>query len=229
MNNGENKETNLQEEFEKINAKLKEKENITLPEGLSPENMAQKLECIAQTGVPKVSKKRSRRKIRRYIISSVATAAAFAIIVTSAFVIKPWEKDEPLQPVAPEASAEDYTEIENMFSDYSVKYQQYLAAQRKDDVIDFFTGGFFGYKAESEIILEDAMDMGGAVNGSAAPGASANTVVRSTTTTNKEYGKTNEQVAGVSEADIIKNDGKYLYVVSPPMLIGEIFGTVLMM
>ena len=215
MNNGENRENLIQEEFEKINEKLKEKENITLPEGLKPENMAQKLEGVAQTGVPKVSKKRSRRKIRRYIISSVATAAAFAIIVTSAFVIKPWEKDEPLQPVAPEASAEDYTEIENMFSDYSVKYQQYLAAQRRDDVIDFFTGGFFGYKAESEIILEDAMDMDGAVNGSAAPGASANTVVQSTTTTNKEYGKTNEQVAGVSEADIIKNDGKYLYVVEP--------------
>ena len=215
MNNDENRKNLIQEEFEKINEKLKEKENITLPEGLKPENMAQKLEGVAQTGVPKVSKKRSRRKIRRYIISSVATAAAFAIIVTSAFVIKPWEKDEPLQPVAPEATVEDYTEIENMFSDYSVKYQQYLAAQRRDDVIDFFTGGFFGYKAESEIILEDAMDMDGAVNGSAAPGASANTVVQSTTTTNKEYGKTNEQVAGVSEADIIKNDGKYLYVVEP--------------
>ncbi len=215
MNNSENKEKNLQEELEKINAKLKENENITLPESLSPENMAQKLECIAQTGVPKVTKKRSRRKIKKYIISSVATAAAFAIVVTAAFVIKPWEKDEPLQPMAPEASVEDYTEIENMFSDYSAKYQEYLAEQRKDDVIDFFAGGFFGYKADSEIILEDAMDMDGAVNGSAVPGAGTNTVVQSTTTTNKEFGKTNEQVAGVSEADIIKNDGKYLYVVEP--------------
>ncbi len=215
MNNGENKENLLKEEFEKINEKLKEKENITLPESLSPESMAEKLEGMAQTGVPKVAKKRNKRKIKKYIISSVAAAAAFLIAVTSVMIVKPWEKEpvKPVVPATPEATVEDYTEIEAVFSDYSVKYQKYIAEQRKDDVIDFFTGGFFGYKADSEIILEDAMD--GAVNGSAAPGASANTVVQSTTTTNKEYGKTNEQVAGVSEADIIKNDGKYLYVVEP--------------
>lgn len=216
MNNGENKENLLKEEFEKINEKLKEKENITLPESLSPESMAEKLEGMAQTGVPKVTKKRNKRKIKKYIISSVAAAAAFLIAVTSVMIVKPWEKEpvKPVVPTTPEATVEDYTEIETIFSDYSVKYQEYIAEQRKDDVIDFFTGGFFGYKAESEIIIEDGF-VNGAASDTAAPMAGSNSVVTQTTTTNKEYGKTNEQVAGVSEADIIKNDGKYLYVVEP--------------
>ncbi len=217
MNNGEFNEKVLNEEFEKINQKLKENENITLPESLSPESMAQKLEGVAQTGVPKITKKRSKRKIKKYIISSVATAAAFIIAVTSVMVIKPWENKEPVKPVVPvtpEASVEDYTEIENMFSDYSDKYRKYLAKQGVDDIVHFFSGGYFEYKGSDAIVMEEAL-MGSAANDTAAPMAGTNSVVTQTTTTNKEFGKTNEQVQGVSEADIIKNDGKYLYVVEP--------------
>ena len=220
MNNSEFNEKELNEEFGKINEKLKENENITLPDTLSPENIARQLEGVPQTGVPKEVKRTSKRKIKKYIISSVAAAAAFVIAVTSVMIIKPWEK-EPVKPVAPAnptVNAEDYTEIENMFSDYSDKYQKYLVKQNVDDAIDFFVGGYFEYKGSDAIVLEDAL-VGGAVNGAAtdtaAPEAGANSEVVQNTTTNKEFGKTNEQVEGVSEADIIKNDGKYLYVVEP--------------
>ena len=220
MNNSEFNEKELNEEFGKINEKLKENENITLPDTLSPENIARQLEGVPQTGVPKEVKRTSKRKIKKYIISSVAAAAAFVIAVTSVMIIKPWGKEpvKPVTPANPTVNAEDYTEIENMFSDYSDKYQKYLAKQNFDDVIDFFAGGYFEYKGSDAIVMEDAL-VGDAVNGAAtdtaAPEAGANSGVVQTTTTNKEFGKTNEQVEGVSEADIIKNDGKYLYVVEP--------------
>ncbi len=221
MNNSEFNEKELNEEFGKINEKLKENENITLPDTLSPENIARQLEGVPQTGVPKEVKRTSKRKIKKYIISSVATVAAFVIAVTSVMIIKPWEKDpvKPVAPANPTVNAEDYTEIENMFSDYSDKYQKYLAKQNFDDVIDFFAGGYFEYKGSDAIVMEEALsyysDSGVNVNGSAAPEAGSGSVVNQTTTANKEFGKTNEQVEGVSEADIIKNDGKYLYVVEP--------------
>ncbi len=209
MNNGEFNDKLLNEELEKINSRLKENENITLPEGLSPDAIAEKLEGMAQTGVPKTVKKTSKRKIKRYIISSVATAAAFVIAVTSVMIVKPWEK-EPVEPVIPEVQAEDYTQIEAMFSDYSDKYQKYRMQQN----FNLF-GDIFGTKEEEFLIMEDAV-VGGAATDTAAPGAGVDTESSVTqNTTNKGYGETNEQVEGVSEADIIKNDGKYLYVVEP--------------
>ena len=210
----------LQEECKIINENLKKAEKIDLPESLNPQNIADKLDFIKQDKPqePKViSSNGKKRRIKRYIISSVATAAAFIIAVTSVMVIKPWEKEpvKPVVPTNPQVTVEDYTEIENMFSDYSDKYQKYLMKQGVDDAFDFFAGGIFGYKAESEIITDDALVMNGAATDTAAPEAGANSGVVQNTTTNKEFGKTNEQVEGVNEADIIKNDGKYLYVVEP--------------
>ena len=209
MNNGEFNDKLLNEELEKINSRLKENENITLPEGLSPDAIAEKIEGMAQTGVPKAVKKTSKRKIKRYVISSVATAAAFVIAVTSVMVVRPWEK-EPAKPVVPETQVEDYAQIEAMFSDYSDKYQEYRMKQK----FNLF-GEIFGTKEESFLVDEDFV-VDGAATDMAAPGAGVD--AESSTiqnTTNKGYGETNEQVAGVSEADIIKNDGRYLYVVEP--------------
>lgn len=210
----------LQEECKIINENLKGIEKIDLPESLNPQNIADKLDFIKQDKPqePEVNlNKGKKRRIKRYIISSVATAAAFIIAVTSVMVIKPWEKDpvKPVVPTNPQVTVEDYTEIENMFSDYSDKYQKCLMKQGIDDVFHFFSGGYFEYKGSDAIILEDALVMNGAASDTAAPQAGANSGVVQNTTANKDFGKTNEQVEGVSEADIIKNDGKYLYVVEP--------------
>ncbi len=210
----------LQEECKIINENLKGIEKIDLPESLNPQNIADKLDFIKQDKPqePEVnSNKGKKRRIKRYIISSVATAAAFIIAVTSVMVIKPWEKEpvKPVVPTNPQVTVEDYAEIENMFSDYSDKYQKYLAKQGVDDIFHFFSGGYFEYKGSDAIVMEDALVMNGAATDTAAPEAGANSGVVQNTTANKDFGKTNEQVEGVSEADIIKNDGKYLYVVEP--------------
>ena len=90
MNNGNLNEILTQEELTELNEKLKAYENITLPESLSPENMAEKLENIEQfvpNGEQKATKKRNKKKI---IFRSLATAAAFVIAFTSVMIIKPW-------------------------------------------------------------------------------------------------------------------------------------------
>ena len=109
-----------------------------------------------------------------------------------------------------------------MFAEYADKYQKYNESYRENTTLKGF-GGIFGNKSDSAI-LEDAVDMNTNFAPQAEAGASntgtTNVVVQNTTSDNAssdklQHGETNEQVQGVSEADIIKNDGKYLYIVNP--------------
>ena len=229
MNNDNLNEILTQEELTELNEKLKANENITLPEGLNPEIMAGKLQNIEQF-VPncekKVPKKRNKKKI---IFRSLATAAAFVIAFTSVMIIKPWENEPPVKHggvTAKPVEVQDYAEIETMFAQYSENYKEYYESTKYSDVLDNFN--LFGSKADSAIV-EDLREEVIAQNSASAPsmngsstvvGASSSDTNSPTTpvvqaTQKNEHGETNEQVKGVSEADIIKNDGKYLYIVNP--------------
>lgn len=224
MNNENNNEVLSCEELENINEKLKRNENMTLPEGLEPENMASKLENVKQF-IPESEtdnegkKKHVRKKI---FLRTLAAAAAFIIAVTSVMLIKPWEK-EPVKPVLGntgdatiQTNADDYAEIEAMFAQYSENYKSY---HYKDKYTDMF-GNLLGSKAEDALADGDAIvQYNSSVTGSVAqtPGVTSPSAQENTSSDNKntQHGETNEQVKGVSEADIIKNDGTYLYVVNP--------------
>lgn len=223
MNNDNINNDSFEKELNEINEKIKNSENIELPEGLEPENMAKKLENIPQF-VPEDNTPKTKRSKKKYIISSLATAAAFVVAITSVMVIKPWGKKPAVKPQNDSSGAaatqqgdvqkQDYAEIEAMFAEYSENYKKYHNGK--------FNGGFnlFGSKLEDEMIVEDAAD-------SAAPQEGAVGSASSSTNggyreykgtvygTDDEYGETNEQVKGVHEGDIIKNDGKYLYIVNP--------------
>ena len=229
MNNDNFNNDSFEKDLQEINENLKSDENIELPEGLKPENMAKKLETVPQF-VPEDNTQKQKKSKKKYIISSLATAAAFVVAFTSVMLIKPWEKEAPLKPqndnsggTATQQGAsekQDYSEIEAMFAEYSENYKKYHNGK--------FNGEFnlFGSKLENEMIVEDAGD-------SAAPEAGASHSASSSTNggyreykgtvygTDNEYGETNEQVKGVHEGDIIKNDGKYLYVVNPPQPISD--------
>lgn len=230
MNNENLNEILTKEELAKINDKLKKNENITLPENLSPENMAEKLQKVEQfiPGTEKITpKKRNKKKI---IYRSLATAAAFVIAVTSVMIVKPWQKETPVKnnnPTQKPVKVQDYAEIEEMFAEYSENYKEYNKVSRIESAFDTLTS--FGSKADSEIIMEDAMaqnsvqySYSNSSNVSVGSASSNNTKAPTSPqaeATQKgdadDHGETNEQVKGVGEADIIKNDGKYLYVVNP--------------
>ncbi len=207
MNKDNFNENLLQEECKKINEKLKETENFDLPEGLNPENVAKKLGNIKQDNIQELkatSNKGKKRRIKKYVIGSVATAAAFVIAVTSIMTAKPWETDTVVKPQNNQVKVEDYSEIEQLFSQYSDNFKKYQAKQTVDDAVEFFTFGIGSMKVMESGVLNDT-------NAS----ASVDSGMSSSVTAQSNHGETYEQVQGVSEADIIKNDGEYLYVVKP--------------
>ena len=208
INENRNDEILTNEELEVMNNNLKNVENVTLPESLTPEKIAEKLENIPQnvTEFTEVAPEKKKRRKRKALIRGLSAVAAVIVAVTSVAIVKPWNKipvkiedsivnQEPTTP-------EDYTEIENLFADYAKKYNSYQNDFR-------YNLNFFG------ATLEDGVAMDTAAPEAAVGSSSENKGSVTVQTTNKNYGETNEQVKGVSEADIIKNDGRYLYIVNP--------------
>lgn len=210
INENRNDEILTNEELEVMNNNLKNVEKITLPESLASEKIAEKLENIPQnvTEFQEAIPEKKKRRKRKILIRSFSAVAAVIVAVTSVAIVKPWNKipvkiqdsvvnQEPATP-------EDYTEIEKLFADYAKKYNSYQNGLR-------YNLNFFGATME-DAVMDNAAAAPGSATGS---GYSENKGSVTVQTTNKNHGETNEQVKGVSEADIIKNDGKYLYVVNP--------------
>ena len=221
MNDGINFEFFTEEELNTLNENLKKTEKIALPESLSPESIKNLIEDVPQDEISEESKRKKRNK-KKIILKSISAAAAVIVAVTSVAVIRPWEKVPPKVEDSvignPPKQTQDYTEIEEMFAEYADKYQSYRVYN--DTTLKGF-GNIFGNKSDSAIMLEDAVDMNSAPpEAGASNTGTTNVVVQNTTSYNAssdktQHGETNEQVQGVSEADIIKNDGKYLYIVNP--------------
>ncbi len=213
MNNDFDKEMFSSEELEILNKKLKNTENLTLPERIESKAIETKLQSEAVWKLEE-SKKMSRKAKKRMIYSFVAAAASFAIVVTSLMVAKPWERqnEPPLNneknPPVVDAALEDYSVIEQKFSDYAEKYKAYEKTCRLYGAID---GVLNGFTIKAQNTADTAT---GQAHSSAKPETyQTNDMVSKET--EDDYGETNEQVRGVNEADIIKNDGKYIYAANP--------------
>lgn len=213
MSENLNNEIFTQEELNRLNDKLRNTENINLPDSLKPQNMAAQLESEA-VWVPEASRKK-KKNFKKKVYSFVAVAAAFAIVFTSVMLIKPWEKTDALplndaQPPVVDSRPQDYSIIESKFSDYASKYQSYTARYKfygfVEEALDF------GAKAEDSAV-QNYSDNTSSVSGVIVQNSASNSDTKGTGQTS--HGETNEQVNGVSEADIIKNDGRYIYAVNP--------------
>ncbi len=212
------------EELKVLDENLKKAEKTELPESLSPENIEKLIKDVPQDAISIETAKPKKRNKKKIILSSISAAAAVIVAVTSVAVIRPWEKVPPKVDDSvignPPKQTQDYTEIENLFAGYADKYQNYRVYN--DTTLKGF-GSIFGNKAtEDSLIMEDAVDMNAAPQAEAGSSntGTTNVVVQNSTSDNAtsdktQHGETNEQVQGVSEADIIKNDGKYLYIVNP--------------
>lgn len=220
MSENLNNEIFTQEELNELNEKLRNTENINLPESLKPENMASQLEEEA-VWLPE-AKQKKKKSFKKKVYSLVAMAAAFAIVFTSVMLIKPWKKTDtpPLndaQPPVVDSRPQDYSIIESKFSDYASKYQSYTARYKFYGLVDDALN--FGAKAEDAVMQENATAAPGTnviVQNSSADRLQSSTSGSDTKGTGQSsHGETNEQVKGVSEADIIKNDGRYIYAVNP--------------
>ena len=85
-------------------------------------------------------------------------------------------------------------------------------AQSREELENIILSNYKEYY-DIYLLFDSAIDMNSAATGSAAaPESAPGTSINSNADTLKEFGETNTQTKGVDEADIIKNDGRYLYV-----------------
>lgn len=115
-------------------------------------------------------------------------------------------KEEKSQPVKSLKVAKSETDLQNHFL-------KLYAEDKLDNYIDEFVykvGDVVLFNATSD---SEAMDMA-APSLAVTQAATTQATVSSELKGNVPYGTTNVQVADVDEGDVIKNDGKYLYIVS---------------
>ena len=198
-----------------------------LPDSLSKENV---VKMLKDKNVKQKKKKHILRKI-------VAVAACAAIVTTGAVRIsnikKPVNYVGEQFPNPPPVSSEEngaekkYEKIDiglspkkltTFASDEDLK--NYFMNKAKDNsnrkfnnlADDFVDGVFGGFYAKTEDALADE-EFFYATN--QAMGAPASTITTGTADgSDLKHSETNTQTTGVDEADIIKNDGRYLYIVS---------------
>ncbi|MBR2875778.1 MAG: beta-propeller domain-containing protein [Clostridia bacterium] len=223
-----------EKELSELNDVLKACENAELPEGLSKENIVQLLK--KEVNKEELLKKESediRKENKSLFKKMIAAAAVFAIVVTSLVVFKPWQSNTNL--IAPskententENISSDYAEIENLFVSYKSNYQK----SQRGGLFDGIYGAISDFGAmKDSATMEGGLAYGAPVGGTGEMnGSTSGAVIQQSSgqnnfelredtlyedvAENTEHGETNEQVKGVNEADIIKNDGKYLYVV----------------
>ncbi len=219
MNNNSEKEIFTSEELRQMNEKLKNTENLELPESLKAENIEAVLDN-EKMWKPEEKKPVPKKSRKRKIYSFVAAAASFAIVFTSLMVAKPWEKEKepPLNNAKPpvvNSVPQDYSIIEAKFSDYADKYESYQAKYKLYGALDDVVDGVVNFGTKNEAAMDMNVNVSSSANTSAKPGTSVSVQNTTQKTESADHGETNEQVKGVSEADIIKNDGKYIYAVNP--------------
>ncbi|HZK22441.1 MAG TPA: beta-propeller domain-containing protein, partial [Oscillospiraceae bacterium] len=180
-------------ELTNINETLKKAENLTLPSSLSEESIN---ELLGSQKPAYTFSKNSKRK------RAIAFAAVLAIVFSTLIYTKPWQNSVTQTPKAPIKNLSGKVEVPNtplsykQLEDLFIKYQN--ANARKWYSFDFSMGA----KPSDSATPEAGGEYNEIKNELSGIGNDEST----------SYGKTNEQVAGVNEADIIKNDGAYIYM-----------------
>lgn len=179
----------------RIEKALNDKMQVKLPEELEKEAIMQQLESPVQAA-PEKKKKKAYAKIL------IPLAASLALVIGIAGMFPEINKNiEEL-----DNSNTSQNQVVNV-TDYDVIYKKFnkMKSEYADDLMDDEI--LFG-KEESEIT--ESMNTGNTTVNESAGGTGADDTGDSW----KAFGETNRQEEGVDEGDIIKTDGRYLYVIT---------------
>ena len=197
---------NKDPEFEELRSML-EQDETALPASLSREAVTAKLQEA------QIKQKKKKIKVFPRVL---AAAAAAAVVITSVTLI-PWHKSVHTVPVTPQSETDttDTTPI-------SVSETGVLSRFSSEaDLKAYFNNLYEDRKSETSWItygVRKAASSGFAVEDAAADGSvtvAVNESISQTTARSNDtgnYGKTNTRTENVDEADVIKNDGRYLYI-----------------
>jgi len=181
--------------FDRISA---DADNITLPESLSRDNIVDKIKDTPQIAVVKGEKhSKAGFNKKKVIAAAVSFAAAFAIVVgIGAIGFNRPATSQPdngaLMQSNSRVDTAGYEKIEKLVADYYKKY-----GNDYDEDNNNLTWGLFDTPKDSA-----GMNTGSSASDQESAQNSA------------KYSRTNVQVDGVDEGDIVKTDGKNIYVLS---------------
>ena len=167
------------------------------PPSLSKENIVKMLEDSEQA--PKLTKRKRQQTVYKF----VAVAAAIAIVLSGTFIYR----QQTAQKTPP--SVNNGTVSVSADDNYDEIYSRLKAMKNeiaKEKARSFFDS--FGAKDSAENVV----DMNGNANVGPAPGDTADLGVDEKTKSEKAFGTTNTQEAKIDEGDIIKTDGKNIYL-----------------
>lgn len=213
-----------QELYEKIRSSAEE---IEVPESLSPENMKKKLDAMVleqNKSTQKVSHWRTGRKIvAAAAVMLVCTAGVGAVYQMGSKNLDKNMTDAACEEMAIECAAEDGAESSDTAGNSDVEGKKanagklYVVAKDYGEVYDVLQE-----KKEKESLFSSDLRIKGIdtiYEVTEETTSAAETAVQATGTedaavsSEESYSKTNLQTEGVDESDIIKTDGKYIYVV----------------
>lgn len=193
-------------------------ESEPIPDKLQPEQMEAWLkQALDERGGASMKEKKENKKksYRRWWCATASVAACLAAVLFAAGRSVDWEQGVPKelkemelaveQPQEKAAGGEaeeetSYQELYDAFSDIW-KEQEKMTAYTEERAMDS-AGVDTGGEGGAELFAESAAEDAAAESGSSQESSGST-----------DYGKTNQQEAEVEEADIIKNDGRYLYQV----------------
>lgn len=175
-----------------------------LPESLSKENMVSMLKNTEQEKTSTITLKK---------IGSVAAVFVLAVIcaLTANFafgdMLDVKLNDVVDEPVKQEQLVISPTLYNELKPEPEALPEGIRKAQSREEIENIILSSYTAYY-DNYLVFDSAVDMNAATGSATAPETSINT----NADTLKEFGQTNTQTKGVDEADIIKNDGRYLYV-----------------
>ena len=170
-----------------------------------------------------------RSGVRRFQVA----ISAVAIVLVAALGLSLWQPWNRLGQAARIVASADTTprlqdggaDYQNVYAVFERARQAQVAAQRRQnagDILSFLTGGFLkhgieslptaGSAASSTNSGSDSRELGGVAPTQKNEATSDSATGQSTSETAPDYSTTNIQVAGVDEGDIVKTDGRYIYV-----------------
>ncbi len=186
-------------------------ESEPIPDKLQPRQMEKWLkQAMEEKGGRSMKEKKEKKSYRKWWCATASAAAFLAVVLFAAGRSIDWERGVPKELETKQSQEKgagketekgaSYQELYDAFSDIWKEQDKMTVyvEERSTDSAGADTGGEGGAELFAESTVEDA----GVENSS--PKESSGS---------KDYGKTNQQEAEVEEADIIKNDGRYLYQV----------------
>lgn len=186
-------------------------ESEPIPDKLQPRQMEKWLkQAMEEKGGRSMKEKKEKKSYRKWWCATASAAAFLAVVLFAAGRSIDWERGVPKELETKQSQEKgagketekgaSYQELYDAFSDIWKEQDKMTVyvEERSTDSAGAGTGGEGGAELFAESTVEDA----GVENSS--PKESSGS---------KDYGKTNQQEAEVEEADIIKNDGRYLYQV----------------